>query len=39
VKSYCNSRGRKLESGGMRRHKGDRKKNKEAKERDSRKAR
>jgi len=36
---HHNSSRRKLESGGMRRHRGDRKRNREAEERDSRKAR
>ena len=36
---YRNNSGRKLESGGVRRHRGGKKKNKEAKERGSKKAR
>jgi len=39
MESHCNSSGRKLESRGMRRHRGGRKRNREAKERGSRKAR
>jgi len=39
VELHCNGSGRKLEPGGMRRHRGGRKKDREAKERDSRKAR
>jgi len=36
---HCNGRRRKLGSGGMRRHRGDRKRNREAEKRGSRKAR
>jgi len=39
MKLHRNSGGRKLESGGVRRHRRDKEKNREAKERDSRKAR
>jgi len=39
MESYRNNSGRKLESGGVRRHREGRKKNKEAEERGSRKAR
>jgi len=39
MKSYCNSSGRKLESGGVRRHRRGKEKNREAKERGSKKAR
>jgi len=39
MKLHHNSSGRKLESGGVRRHKGDRKKNRKAEEKGSRKAR
>jgi len=39
VESHRNGSGRKLESGGVRRHKGGRKKDREAEERGSRKAR
>jgi len=36
---HCNGRERKLESGGMRRHRKDKKRNSEAEERGSKKAR
>jgi len=39
VESHHNGSRRKLESGGVRRHRGDRKKNREAEERGNRKAR
>jgi len=39
MESYCNSSGRKLEFGGVRRHRKGKGKNRKAKERGSRKAR
>jgi len=39
VELHCNSSRRKLDPGGIKRHRGDRKRDKEAKERDRRKGR